>query len=128
MILTECPSKNNNLKSYIDGQQFKNHAFFMKYPNALRLTVYFDDVEITNPLGTKCKIHEIGAFYFTIQNCHQYFNSNVNNIIIFTIANTLDIKKYGFEKILNPLMKEIQKLESNSGVEIDLVCFTCNYC
>lgn len=120
MIETESRNGNGLISSYKDGSQFPKHPFFQKFPTALRLTIYYDDVEITNPLGTKCRIHEIGAFYFSIQNCNNWFNSNMKNIFIFNIAHTLDIKKYGFDVILKPFIEELKLLESDSGIDVTL--------
>lgn len=120
MFEAERPSSDGILKSYLDGKQYKNHEFFQKYPNALRISIYFDDVEITNPLGTKCRIHELAMFYFTIQNVSPYFNSNTSNIFIFNIAHSLDIKKYGFSNILKNFMQDINLLESDEGVKVKL--------
>lgn len=120
MIHTETPNENGIITSYKDGKQFKTHNFFQKFPYALRLTIYYDDVEITNPLGTKCKTHEVGLFYFTIQNTYSNFNSNINNIFIFTVAHTLDIKKYSFNEILKPFIEELKLLEDDNGIEIML--------
>lgn len=64
-IETEKESNNDILASFIDGQQFKNHTFFQKYKHAIRLQLYYDELEITNPLGSKTCIHKLGAFYYT---------------------------------------------------------------
>lgn len=99
MFDSQPQSDDGILRCYKDGKQFQNHKFFQKYPNALRITIYYDEVEITNALGTKYRIYELGSFYFTVQNVPSNFNSNTNNIFIFNVAYTLDIKKYGFGKI-----------------------------
>jgi len=45
---------------FCDGQGFKNHPLFSMHNNALQIFLYFDEVEICNPLGSKVKIHKIG--------------------------------------------------------------------
>lgn len=52
--------KNNNntsddgfLRSYEDGERFKKHPFFKKFPTALRLLLDYDDFDGNNPLGSK---------------------------------------------------------------------------
>lgn len=59
MLLTKKSNDNGLMLSNKDGPPFPKHPFFQKCPVALRLTINYDDVEITNPLGTKCRIESI---------------------------------------------------------------------
>ena len=45
---------------YCDGIIFKQHPLFSFEPHALQIILYFDDLELCNPLGTSAKIHKIG--------------------------------------------------------------------
>ena len=110
------PSKDGFLHSYIDGQVFANHALYSNNHQALQL--YYDEVEVVNPLGSKTKIHEVGMFYYTIQNLPRKFNSSLSNIHLLAVANSVDVKKYGFHMILRPFIEELQQLESDQGLEI----------
>ena len=47
---------------YSDGLNL--YKLYEKYPNALQIQLYFDDLETINPLGSKTKIHKMGAVYF----------------------------------------------------------------
>ena len=53
LIDNETHSPDGILRGYQDGKQYKQHDLFLSYPNALRLQLYYDDIEITNPLGSK---------------------------------------------------------------------------
>ena len=48
------------MDDYCDSPTFKSHPLFSKEPSALQIMMYYDDVEITNPLGSKTKTHKIG--------------------------------------------------------------------
>lgn len=50
-------------------------------------------------------------FYFTIGNIAPRHRSTVQHIYLLSIAYTLDIEKYGIDKILKPFMDEINLLE-----------------
>jgi len=50
------------MSDYCDGTSYKESDFFQKYPTALQIILYYDDVEICNPLGSKSKIHKLGKF------------------------------------------------------------------
>lgn len=114
------PSYDGTLNSYIDGDNFKNHVFFQKYTNAIRIQLYYDDIVVNNALGTKTVPHKLGMFYYTIGNIPHYMNSSLGGIHILSICTTADVNKYGFHKILEPFLNELKILESDAGVEIDL--------
>lgn len=52
-------------EDFCDGQTFKTHPLFSRNPNALQLMLYYDEVEITNPLGTKTGKHKLGMCLVT---------------------------------------------------------------
>lgn len=89
-------------------------------PQALQLQIYYDDVEVCNPLGSKTKIHEVGVFYFSILNIPPKFNSLLTNIHLLAICHSQDVKKYGFSAILKPFMDDLKKLESDEGLLINI--------
>jgi len=103
-------------KSYIDGQNHKKSNFFKKCLNHLRINLYYDDVEVTNPIGSQSSVYKIACFYYTIQNASSMFNSKLENIFVLAICYSTDLKKYGFEKILGRFIAEMKELESENGV------------
>ena len=115
-INKETKSTAGYLKSYRDGQQYQQHGIFKNYPNALRLQLFYDDVEVVNPLGSKAGIHKLGLFYYTIQNLPFHATSSMNSVFLLAACCTSDIKRYGFKPILDPFIKEVKQLESDSGV------------
>ena len=48
------------LKDYCDGENFKSHPLFSVHSRALQIFLYYDDLEICNPLGSKRGVHKIG--------------------------------------------------------------------
>ena len=47
---------------YCDTPAFKSHPLFSIDPSAVQIMIYYDDVEVTNPLGSKIKTHTKGSF------------------------------------------------------------------
>lgn len=43
------------LSDYCDGKQYHEHALFSTDPVALQLILYYDEVELCNPLGSRQK-------------------------------------------------------------------------
>jgi len=111
-ITSEKSSNDDWLISFRDGNTFKTHEFFQKYPSALRIQLYYDDVIVNNPLGSKVHPHKLGAFYFVIQNIPQHFNSFLGAIHVLALCHTADIDKYGMEAVLAPFLRDLKLLES----------------
>ncbi|KZR96990.1 Uncharacterized protein APZ42_008362, partial [Daphnia magna] len=81
---------------------------------------FFYDVELTNPLGSKVKIHEIGNFSYMILNIPPLDKSSLKNIFPFAIVKTNHLKVYGFDFVIEEFMKEIKVLESEEGMLLDI--------
>ena len=50
---------------YFDSQQFTDHPLFQQDKNALQINLFYDDLEVCNPLGSKAKIHKLGKSHIT---------------------------------------------------------------
>lgn len=49
------------LSDYCDGKNFKNHPLYKDEPTSLQIILYFDELELCNPLGSHRKKHKIGT-------------------------------------------------------------------
>ena len=45
---------------FCDSECFKQHPLFSKDPTALQILVYFDEVEVCNPLVSRASKHKLG--------------------------------------------------------------------
>ena len=50
------------LSDYCDGTVYKNHPLLAKDPNFLEIILYYDELEVCNPIGSKRIIHKLGTF------------------------------------------------------------------
>jgi len=48
------------LEDYCDGSDFKQHPLFSKQSKSLQIMLYYDELEVCNPLGSKVKTHKLG--------------------------------------------------------------------
>ena len=50
------------MKDFCDGDFFKDHPVFTSNPLAIQIQVilYYDDIEVANPLGSKAVNHKLG--------------------------------------------------------------------
>ena len=107
------------LRDICDGSFFKEHPVFLKNPTALQIIGFYDDVEVTNPLGSNAKKHKVGLFYFLLANIHPRLRSQLQCIVPFVIAKTKHLKEYGVDKFLKPFVSDVNKLSSpNSCVPL----------
>ena len=119
-ILREEKSPDGIKVSFIDGEHFKFHPLFSRYPHAIRIKLYCDELEIVNPLGSKTGIHKLGIFYYVVDNLPGHMNSELSDIHVLLLCCDVDVKKYGFKAILAPFLNDLRKLESDEGVIIEI--------
>ena len=51
---------NRMLGDFCDGILFKDHDLFKEDPTALQIQLYYDELEVCNPLGSKTRKHKLG--------------------------------------------------------------------
>ncbi|XP_058961485.1 uncharacterized protein [Pocillopora verrucosa] len=115
-VMNGHSSNDGILRDYCDSEQYKMHALFGQPGNALLLHCYYDDFQVTNPLGSKTKKHKIGAFYFNLGNLSPEYRSVINSIQLIALCRVPLIKKYGMNRILQPFMQDLHQLEADRGV------------
>ena len=113
----EIKKANEEFELEQDSSYFANHPIF-KHKKNLRIILYFDELELMNPIGDVATIYEAGMFYFTLGNLTQRHNSALNNIYLTAIALMDDLKTYGSETLMRKIINEIKILESE-GFAID---------
>lgn len=59
-------SANGSMYDFCDGVFFKSHPIFKEHPKALQFVLYYDDIEVANPLGSKAGVHKLGELYSTV--------------------------------------------------------------
>ena len=111
-------SDDDLMRSYEDGDNFKNHPFFKKYPNALRIVLYFDEFLGNNPLSNKARDQKIGAFYFSILNLPPHLNNFIGNVHVLALCHEKFVQKYSLNEILEPFINELKLLERDEGVPV----------
>ncbi|CAI5662779.1 unnamed protein product [Oreochromis niloticus] len=112
-----CVSKEDRYEDFCDGSYYKSHPLFSKPQTSLQIQLYYDDFETANPLGSKRGVHKVGAIYFVLRNLPPKLNSALMNIHLVALFHAEDVKKYGFDPILQPLIDDIKFLESH-GIDL----------
>ena len=45
---------------FCDGSFYREQPVFKSHPQAVQVIVYYDDIEVVNPLGAKAGAHKLG--------------------------------------------------------------------
>lgn len=48
------------LSDFCDGSHFRSHPMFATHSKSLQIFLYYDDIEMCNPLGSHTKKHKLG--------------------------------------------------------------------
>lgn len=105
-------------KSFRDGKYFQENIFFSAGVFRIALGLYIDDFEVCNPLGTSKKKHKICAVYWVLANLPLLYRSSLTSINLALLCHTSDVKTYGYSAVLEPLLRDIEQLETK-GVYIE---------
>ncbi|XP_065681041.1 uncharacterized protein LOC101236011 [Hydra vulgaris] len=126
-------SANDIAEDWLDGKHGRQLKTYAKhyFPNSIHvfIQIYFDEVETTNPLGSKTGIHKLGAFYFTIKNFPPAANSALSNIHLLALAHSEDIKRYTTDTVMEVIVQQLKDLHDEGftvfcdGKEINIRCF-----
>lgn len=116
------PSKTDDkyFENIRDGSVYKNHELCNKYPDALLLQLYEDDVEVVNPLGSHVKVHKLLNMYYSILNFPESVRSNLKSISLVSLAKSQHVKEFGREACLTDFFEVVAKLESNEGLQLQI--------
>ena len=59
-VLNGHQRNDGRIEDFCDAHIFKNHPLFSRDRTTLQLMLYYDEVEIANPLGSKTGKHKLG--------------------------------------------------------------------
>ncbi|KAG5268668.1 hypothetical protein AALO_G00215090, partial [Alosa alosa] len=110
-------------RSFRDGDYFKGNPLLSGEDVSLSITLYIDDFEICNPLGTSRKKHKICAVYWVVANLPARHRSALSSVYLALLCKTDHIRSYGYTRVLEPLIKDLKHLET---VGLFVERFACN--
>jgi hypothetical protein len=114
LIRVQEKADTETLEDWLDGENGQQLQQYCKekFPASLPIfiQVYFDEVETTNPLGSKTGLHKLGAFYFVIKNFPPVINSALHNIHLLALANADDLKRHSVDPVMKVIIDELEHL------------------
>ena len=119
-ILQKNAPSDEILSSYKDGAHYSDTS---EVP-VVDILLYYDDLECCNSLGSRAgRNGKLGLFYFQILNMADHLRSQLDNIFLLACTLTENIKKYGMNSCLRPIVDLLLKLWQ-TGVVIESPIFT----
>ena len=105
--------ENQQYRSISDGVYFKENPFMSSDEFKLCLTLYIDDSELCNPLGTSQKKRKLCSIYWILNNLAPGSYSALTSIYLAVLCKSDDVKAYGYGKILETLWHDLVTLEEH---------------
>ncbi|KAG8177494.1 hypothetical protein JTE90_008678 [Oedothorax gibbosus] len=102
-------TRDHCLRSIHDGLYYFGNSIFTSL-DTIVIELYIDEMELVNPLGSHTGVHKLGFVYFTIKDLPVSLQSSLDSIFIVNIHYALDVAKYGYEKILAPVITDLKFL------------------
>lgn len=102
IISEKITNKRNVLLSFQDGLLFQKCAFLKQHPNALQFILYYDELEVCNPLGSKAGNQKLGMFYMVFGNISPKYRSTLKMINLVAVVKASYVKLHGMDQILEP--------------------------
>ena len=111
------------IQDFCDGSSFKNHPLFSNDPDALQIIAYYDELEVTNPIGSYVHTHKLGCLFFSLGNIRPQYRSSLKSIYLVAVAKSEDIARYGIDVFLRPFVHDLKRLYID-GIVVRPLCKT----
>lgn len=100
------------LRRFEDTATYKQDEYYREHPDAMRLTLYHDDIECGNSLGSKAGINKLTMFYMTINDTMSDMatKGKLSAIHLVLVCHSSDIVEHGYENVLQPLVTDLRIL------------------
>ena len=104
------------LRDVKDGQLFKRNPFFQENNGAYTMMLYSDAIELVNPLGAGRGRHKVIQIFFSLCEIPKHQRSKIDRIMLVAVFKEKLVKRFGFKKIYEKLIKDLMVLEGGITV------------
>lgn len=109
--------ESTSLTNFIQGDLWKSKTSNFKDKIVIPYFLYYDDVEVNDPLGSHTGVQSIASFYYSFPVLSLEMLSKLEYIFPAMFLKTSVLKKVGSNIAVNELIKIIKDIEKN-GIEI----------
>ena len=96
---------------YEDGSAYQTNDLFLEHPDGLQIQYYIDEAQACDALGSKTIKNKLVFSYFALGNIEMKFRANLKSIFLLSIFFNHQVKIYGLNTLLRPVVDEIKQLE-----------------
>lgn len=98
--------------SFEDGCKYRNDDWWKDLEESFHVKLYTDDVDMCDGLGSKASGQQkLLMIYCSLLDIDEIYQSSLLHHFIVGIARSEDVKRYGINKILKPILVNIKKFE-----------------
>lgn len=116
--IQECEASVNSI-SFLQGDVWKEKKRLHPNKNLIPLSLYCDDFEPNNPLGSHSTVYKTGAIYITIPSMPKELKTLLDFIFAVGFHFADDRKVFGVKKTFEPVILMLLKLQ-NEGLILNL--------
>lgn len=98
-----------------DLKKFDKYSI-QQHPDALVFSLYSDEFEIVNALGTNVRKHKLVAFFWMLLNIPPEYSGSLVAGNLLAIAKSVDIKQFGIEILLQDFIDSMKQLATGVAV------------
>lgn len=111
-ILDNHTPKDGVFISFKDGLKFQRQVW--RHDNSHNsILLYMDDVDMCDGLGSKSAgKQKLLMIYASNLEVHSMFRSSLLHIHLIAIVRSRDVKRYGLNTVLKPIVKDFKKMEN----------------
>ena len=101
-----------------DGELMRSHPLFSLRPSALQIILYYDRIDVSNPLGSYASKNKLLMFYYTLGNINPKFRSRLAAIRLLDVALQSELSDCGIDAVMDRLQKDLDLLYSGVKIQI----------
>lgn len=125
LVMSNFATSFNSSNSQVIGhffhtQTYKKHSFLRENADAFALHLFGDGFEVANSLGSHTSVHKMVGLYLVIQNFPAEIQSKLSSVFLVALWHPQDVKKYGYDRTLEPVVTVLQTLETKEGVAVSI--------
>ena len=138
-------NQGNLMMDICDGCLFANHPVFQRNEKALQIIGYYNEVTLTNPMGSSAKEHyvwillqyflhvkvilyivyvyNVSAVYFSLGNIDPALRSRLDCINLVALFQADLLERYSIDAVLEPFISDLKKLSA-----VSILHLVIHYC
>lgn len=101
------------------GTAYRRNVLFQQNRLSLSIILYFDDVEICNPMNKQAGVHKIGIFYYSLANLPVIYRSRLPAIRLLAVIKRSIMNKHGINVVLDRLKTDLEVLSNGITLSIN---------